>query len=662
MTDQPLITPARSALKPILSDEPLFDLDGEGTTVFYTPSAQWIAHRMEVIVAVTAGVFLLIAWGLTQAGGPVPLQHLFTMLAFAVAGIPALESVWGKLKSFRIDIDLLMLLGAVLAAYIDQPFEGALLLFLFALSGAMESYAVRRTQSAIVALRELAPKFATVVEGDSTKEVPLRQVAVGARILVRPGDKVPLDGTVVDGSSSLNESAITGESVPRERTIGDPVLAGTQNLNGRLEVEVTKLAADTTLARIVKLVTAARHKPARAQRLIDRIGPTYSVVVILGAVLVGVVCAVAFGIAGNEAVRRGIAVLIVASPCALIIATPVAYLAAIACSARNGVLVKGSADMEAIANAGAVVFDKTGTLTTGTIRLTDVTPLDGLTEAEALRFAGAIEKSSTHPLATAINNRVTDSGVILPSVSDYILTPGEGASAMIEGKPVWIGRPERCGDRLSTARKEGAAAVTERFRKEGKTVATLAVDGHAAVFAFGDTVRDESKDCIARLKRQGVVWTEMLTGDHSLVAERVSTSLGLDGFRAELFPDDKLQAVESIRREHGNIVVVGDGINDAPALVHADVGIAMGKGGTDVAMEAADVVLMNDRIEAVAWLHLHGKRTATVVRQNLTFAIAVISVLSVFAAMGSVPLPLAVIGHEGSTVLVSLNALRLLRT
>lgn len=662
MIARPVLTPARGSLNPILSDEPLFDLDGEGTTVFYTPRAQWIAHRIELIVAAAAGMFLLIAWGIGRSGGPVPLRNLFTLLAFAVAGIPAFESVWQKLKSLRIDIDMLMLLGAVLAACIDQPFEGALLLFLFALSGALETHAVRRTQSAIVSLRELAPKSANVFEGDSTRHVPLRQVSKGTRILVRPGERIPLDGTVIDGRSSLDQAAITGESIPRECSVGDEVLAGTQNLNGRLEIRVTRLAADTTLARIVELVTAARHKPARAQRLIDRIGPTYSVVVIVGAVLVGLGAFLIFGIEGSEATRRGIAVLIVASPCALIIATPVAYLAAIASAARHGVLVKGSADMEAISQSRAVVFDKTGTLTTGTVRLVEVIPLEGLSKSDAVRFAGAVEKPDTHPLAVAVNQYIREHAVEVPPVSNYLFEPGEGASGVVDEKPVWIGRPERAPVRLSGDHAERAATHAERLRKEGKTVATLVVDGRAAVLAFEDTVRARSRECVERLKRQGVERIEMLTGDHTIVADRVSKMLSLDGFRAGLFPDEKLEAVESIRKDYGRVVVVGDGINDAPALAHADVGIAMGKGGTDVAMDAADVVLMNDRIEAVAWLHRHGKQTATIVRQNLTFAIAVISVLSVFAATGGVPLPLAVVGHEGSTVLVVLNALRLLRS
>ena len=655
-----VITPARSALNPVLSDDPVIDLEHAAVRVFYTPGAQRIANHIGFIIAVGSGMSLLIAWILSVSGGPKPLEGLFTLLAFSIAGIPALESVWGKLRTFTIDIDLLMLLGAGLAAYVGSPFEGALLLFLFALSGGLEAYALGRTQRAIVALRDLAPKVATVIEDGSLVRVSLRQVRVGACVLVRPGEKVPVDGTVLRGSSSVDESAITGESIPRDCGEGDSVLAGTQNVNGRLEVRVTKLAADTTLARIVELVTSARHHPARAQRLIDRIGPTYSIVVILAAVLVGVVAAVVFDLPGREAVHRGIAVLIVASPCALIIATPVAYLASVAAAARNGVLIKGGAHLESVARAVVVVFDKTGTLTTGRVRLTDVIPLGGADEREALRMAGAIEGSSNHPLAAAITRAVNERGLTVPAVSQYESMPGEGARGVVDGRSVWVGRPERAHESAPGV-QEDLRAHAERLRGEGKTVSAMTVDGSAVLFAFEDAPRERARDCVRQLRAQGITRIEMLTGDHDIVARGMAERIELDGYKAELLPQEKLEAVEQLRARFGGVVVVGDGINDAPALASADVGIAMGGGGADVAMEAADIILMNDRIENVAWLHRHARRTARIVAQNLCFAIGVITVLSVFAAMGSIPLPLAVIGHEGSTVLVALNALRLLR-
>lgn len=662
MSAQSVIEPSRHVFNPMLADEPVIEMEGATANAFYTPAAQRIERRLDMIVAVSAGVCLSIAWTINLANGPKPLSHLFVLLTFAIAGTPALVEAWHMIRSFKIDIDVLMLLGAGLAAYIGNPFEGALLLFLFALSGALESLALRRTQSAIVALRELAPTEASLIEGQTTSRVALRQIPVGATVLVRPGEKVPLDGEITSGASSVDESAINGESIPRDCTVGDTVFAGTHNLNGRMEIRVSKLAADTTLAKIINLVTEARHNPATAQRLIDRIGPAYSVIVIVGAVLVGLGAWLLFGIASNEAVRRGIAVLIVASPCALIIATPVVYLSAIASAARRGVLIKGGAHFEVLARAAAVAFDKTGTLTTGDIRLTDVDTDGAMDETELLEVAGALEGSSTHPLAAAVNRAVQSRGLNPPAVTDYDNKPGEGVSGVINGQRVWIGRPDRLPHDVSVDYDRDVAHRVERLRSEGKTVSAVAVGDHVGLMAFQDTKRDASLASVDTLRRQGIRHIEMLTGDHESVARQVAAELGLDGYRAALAPDDKVAATRELKQQTGTLVLVGDGINDAPALAHADVGIAMGSMGADVALDAADVVIMKDRIERVAWLHRHALRTAGIVKQNLTIAIGVIAILSVFAVLGEIPLPLAVIGHEGSTVIVALNALRLLRT
>jgi Zn2+/Cd2+-exporting ATPase len=661
MTSQHIISPERRALNPVLADDALMLVDGGTEAVFYTPLAQRIAERLDLIIGGGAGVFLLLAWMLSLISGPAPLVHLFTLFAFAIAGIPALTSVWEKLSVFRIDIDLLMLLGALLAAWIGSPFEGALLLFLFALSGAMETYALQRTQSAIVALRDMAPTEATVLKDGRSVRVALRYINVGDRVLIRPGERVPIDGEVVEGQSSLNEAAITGESTPRDCAAGDEVFAGTQNLNGRLEVRVTKFAADTTLSRIVELVTKARHHPSRTQRLVDRIGPTYSIAVIVGSILVGVVNALVFGVEGSESVRRGIAALIVASPCALIIATPVAYLSAITAAARRGVLIKGGSYLEAIAKAGAIVFDKTGTLTSGRLRLMDVVTWDKADESEVIRIAGALEGSSNHPLATAVNEALRERSLHPYDVSAYESIPGEGVRGVVHGKSVWIGRPELIG-KYAGASLDAVMSGIARLRDQGKTVSGMVIDNSVTLLAFQDTLRPGLEDTLAKLRRQGVRHMEMLTGDHDIIARRVADMLGLDAYQAELAPEEKLAAADKIRSRYGPVVLVGDGINDAPALAHADAGVAMGSMGADIAMDAAHIVLMKDRIELVAWLHKHALRTARIVRQNLTVAIAVMGVLSLFAATGNIPLPLAVVGHEGSTVLVAINALRLLRS
>ena len=661
MSGDAIASPMRPTRNPILSDDPLIDTALAPANVFYTPSAQRVDRHMDLIIAVGAGLALATAWVLSMIDGPEPLRNLFILIAFAVAGTPALNKVWGKLRSLRIDVDLLMLLGAGLAAYIGSPFEGALLLFLFALSGGLESYALRRTQSAIVALRDLAPTEATLLEGTATRRVLLKRVPIGATVLVRPGEKLPFDGVVTGGSSSVDEAAITGESIPRACAVGDSVFAGTSNLDGRLEVKVTRLASDTTLARIVKLVTEARHHPAKAQRLIDRIGPAYSIIIISASIGVGLAGVMIFDLATKEAVRRAIALLIVGSPCALIISTPVAYLSAIAAAARRGVLVKGGGHLEVVARAGVVAFDKTGTLTTGRVRLTDI-EFSGVDESEVLRLIGGLEASSTHPLAKAVTDALDERGLSPHRVTEFKSIPGEGESGRVDGQPIWIGRPDRAKNYTTERASRHVLARVQQLREEGKTVSAVVMDKTVGLLAFQDTVRDGSAQCIRQLRAQGIRRIEMLTGDHEIVARRVASQLELDDYHAELAPEDKLEVTRALRAKHNTIVLVGDGINDAPALAGADTGIAMGGIGSDLALDAADIVLTNDRIERVAWLHLHARRTAAIVRQNLTLAIAVIAGLSVFAVTGNIELPIAVIGHEGSTVLVALNALRLLRT
>jgi Cd2+/Zn2+-exporting ATPase len=655
------ISPRREASNPILSDESVIDRSDAPVQVFYTSSAQRIERFSELIVAVAAGLCLLFAWLVSLFGGPAPLRDLFTLLAFASAGTPALRSVWDSLRAAKIDIDVLMLLGAVLAAVVGSPFEGALLLFLFALSGGLEEFALRRTQTAIHALRDLSPKEAIVIDGEAQRRVPLRQVPVGALILVRPGEKLPLDGVIVEGASAIDESAITGESIPRDCAPGDEVFAGTQNRDGRIILRVSKLASDTTLARIVRLVTEARHHPPRAQRLIDRIGPTYATTVVLASITAGVVCAFVFGVEPRESVRRAIALLIVASPCALIIATPVAYLSAIAAAARQGILIKGGAHLEVIARAKAFVFDKTGTLTTGRVRLCGIDCPDGLSPAETLRLVGAVESVSNHPLASAVTEELRVRGIAAAPLAEYESKPGIGVEGRSNGRRIWVGRPEQLATFAPQVHSDALTRRVADLRGEGKTVSAMMIDGSAGLLAFQDVTRAGAVECVDRLHQHGVRRIEMLTGDHELVARRVADALGLDGFTAEMKPEEKRSAASELSRNNGPVVMVGDGVNDAPALASADVGIAMGAMGAEVALEAADVVLMNDRIEAVAWLHRHALRTAGIVRQNLTLAIAVIATLSVFAVLGEVPLPLAVIGHEGSTVVVALNALRLLK-
>ncbi|MEK6677528.1 MAG: cation-translocating P-type ATPase [Planctomycetota bacterium] len=618
-----------------------------------------------LIIAALAGFCLLSSWFMSwfsESNKSIhSLERIFSALAFLIGALPATKKTWTKIKTLRFDIDILMLLGACLAAYIGNPFEGALLLFLFALSGGVEDYALGRTKSAIAGLKDLAPMEANVIAEDGVTGVNVRDVEVGAIVLVRPGEKVPLDGVVVAGASSLDESALTGESMPRDCRVNDLVFAGTMNLNGRLEVRVMKPANESMVSRISELVSESRRRPPKIQRLIDRIGPTYTLVVIGGSVLVGVAARFLFAVEGDEAVRRAISVLITASPCALIIATPVAYLSAVAQAARRGVLIKGGGHLETLAKIRSIVFDKTGTLTTGNFRVTDVLSGDGLDESTWLQFVGAVEQSSNHPLAQAINRALTQRNLQPHPVEDFSSNPGEGVLGTSLGKKVWVGRPESIPAQPGNGRNARILLQAESWRKEGKTVSAAVVDGVPGLLAFADTLREGAASCVTQLRIQGIARLDMLTGDHQRVAERVAKELHLDGFQADLNPEQKVQAIDVLRKTLGPVLVVGDGINDAPALALADVSVAMGRRGIDLALEAADLVLINDKLDLIPWLHRHAKRTARIVRQNVALAIGVMIVLSLVGAWGHVALPLAVIGHEGSTALVSLNALRLLK-
>ncbi len=625
------------------------------------PPSPILGRHTDLIVAGAAGLFLLAGYITRWTSGPAALHTIFTVTAFGIGAVPAARAVWQSVRAVSININVLMLLGAVLAAVIGHPDEGALLLFLFALSGGLESYALDRTKAAITSLRDLAPPDAIRLDGERTQTVPLADVRVGDRILVRPGDRVPLDGTVIEGQSALDESAITGESAPRDKGVGDKVFAGTFNTNGRLVLEVTALADDTTLAHIVRMVTEARKRQARVERLIDRIGPTYSTIVIVGSIAIGLGVWL-WGVAWQDAFRRAIAVLIVGSPCALIIATPVAYLSGIAGAARRGVLIKGGVYLEALARAGVVAFDKTGTLTTGRVRLAGVEVFDGVTEADALRMAGAVEASSTHPLAAALAAGLAARGLSAPAATDIVNVPGQSLHGRVNGTRIWIGRPALAVERVDPQLRTCFVKQIDAQRQRGRTVSALLINDRPAILTFEDTPRRGTAEAISALRRQGIERLELLTGDHGVVAGALAHSLGLDGYHAEMLPEEKVNASQRLRERYGPVVMIGDGINDAPALARADVGIGLGSIGADITLDAAHIVLLNDRMENLAWLHRHSLRTARIVRQNLMLAIGVIVVLGAFAAAGRIPLPLAVIGHEGSTVLVALNALRLLRT
>ncbi len=652
----------RRAVNPILTDEVLFDEESRHIDAFLTPFARYVQRWMPLISASLAGVLLLMGFLAEKLGGPAELVTLNVMAAFLIAGIPGLQSAWESIRELKIDIDVLMILGAILAAIIGEPMEGALLLVLFALSGAMEDEATRRTKSALTALRRMNPTEALVLDasGDVSR-VPSKHVSVGARILVRPGDRVALDGNVVEGASAVDEAPITGESVPREKHAGDPVFAGTINGSGRLVVEVTKPAGETQLARIFQLVTEARQKKASTERFLDRIGPRYAVGVIVLALLIGSVPTLTGLLAWKESIYRAIAFLIVASPCALIIATPTAYLSAIASAARKGVLIKGGVYLEVLGRCRSMIFDKTGTLTVGKPRVARVLVGDGMTEERCLAVAAGLEASSSHPLASAVIEALEQHHASAESADDVEVLAGRGIRGLVNGKVTLLGRVDWVLAESSPSAREQLQPMIDATNAEAQTLSALAHGDHGAILTFEDPLREDAAETLRRLKGLGIAETLMLTGDRAPTARAVTDRLGLDGFHADLMPEDKITRAEELASRNGPIAAVGDGVNDAPVLARADVGIAMASIGSDAALEAAPIVLMSNTLERLGWVTAHARKTVKIVQQNITLALAVIAVMATLAVLGLAELPLAVIAHEGSTLLVALNAMRLLR-
>ncbi len=595
------------------------------------------------------------------------------LLAYITGGAFGLKGGIEALRERTIDVDLLMVLAAIGAAIVGAPFEGAMLLFLFSLSNVLQAFAIGRTRDAIRALVKLRPTRALARRGSRLELTPIDRIIPGDRIFVRPGERIALDGVVVEGESAVDQSSITGESMPVFKKPGDRVFAGTINQRGSLEVRVTHLAADSTLSRLIKLVEEAQSEKARTQRMLDKAERYYAAGVLAFTALMIAAPPLLFGEAFESAFYRAMTLMVVASPCALVISTPATILSAIGNGARKGILFKGGVHLEQAASIRAVAFDKTGTLTEGKPRVTDiiVTPASEIDdwsgrESDLLALAAAVEAKSEHPVAHAIvqEAKARNLGAGAPPATAFIARPGLGVSATVNGSTIAIGSP-RYFEALDCMACSSAAREVERLQREGKTamlVARLSADQHSAqvlgVIAVADRLRPNAAQVVRELREMGLR-TVMLTGDNAPVAQAIAAEAGVDEYYAELLPEDKVRFIREMAQQ-GAVAMIGDGINDAPALATATVGIAMGAAGTDVALETADVVLMSDDLSNIPYVIALSRRAQRTVTQNLVFAGAVI-VIMLAAALGiQIPLPLGVVAHEGSTVLVSLNGLRLL--
>ena len=591
------------------------------------------------------------------------VANLLYVGAYLAGGISGVRASVTSLRAGRVDVDVLMILAALGAAIVDHPFEGAMLLFLFSLSNVLQGFAMYRTRSAIHSLMKLRPDKAHVRKGGQIVLLPVDQLVVGDVIVIRPGEHIPLDAVILDGESTIDESSFTGESIPVLKQRGDSVFAATINQTGAFEARVSKLARDSAVEKLIEAVEEAQSQKATTQRALDRYEQLYSIgVITFTAGLITIPWAL--GQPFDQTFYRAITVMVVASPCALIISTPASFLSAIGGAARRGVLFKGGLQLEALASVRVVALDKTGTLTEGKPCVTDLrcNP-DLIDDREVLRIAASIEAMSEHPLAAAIVREAEQREIGLSVCTDFKSMSGKGAMASLGERHFAVGSPLYIRS-LGVRCPKGLEIQVEEFLSAGKTCIYLVecCSGSSrilGVIAVADVLRKSAVETVRRLKDLGIVRIVMVTGDHEKVARAIASQAGINEVYAGLLPGDKVKILTRLK-ESGAVAMIGDGVNDAPALAAATIGVAMGAAGSDVAMETADVVLMGDGLDRIPFAIAASRKACHIVRQNLIFAIAVIGILAASALGLHLPLPLGVIGHEGSTVLVCLNGLRML--
>ena len=684
----------------------LIDQDGRllSSVRSYSPfEPEFWRNNPEIILASVTLISLLVGWIGGPVSGLLPSWAIvvFALTAYAAGGYSGARAALADAGRGNFNIDFLMIAAALGAAFIGEWEEGALLLFLFTLSGALESFASDRTRQAIIRLAELRPDTASVRREGAVIEMGVEALAIGDVVVVKPGERMPVDGTVIQGTTTVDQSPITGESIPVYKGVGDTVFSGTINGSGALELEVTKLASDSTISKIIGLVQEAQNNAAPTQRLIDRFSQPYTLAVI-GVTLLAI--AVPFFFAAepfSSTIYRAMTLLVVASPCALIISTPASILSAIAAAAREGILFKGGAYLEKAANLDMLAFDKTGTLTYGKPELTDVVPLNGYSEEDLIAYAAGAESLSEHPIAQTIVERAQEMNLAYDSPEDFRGIAGHGVQAIYGNgaskEMVYIGNDKlfmsEAMDLSPSIREQG-----KRLQKEGKTAILVVrrsialeekvaeiVAGEAAspsgphsavasgrdweavgFLAVADTVRSNASETIATLKQLGITRVAMVTGDNQDVAAAVGDQVGLEEVYAELLPEEKVRIVGELV-EAGSVAMIGDGVNDAPAMAASDLGIAMGGAGTDVALETADVVLMSDDLSKLPFMLRLSRRAGEIVRQNLYFSVGIILTLVVLTVIVPflvpdfrLPLPVGVLGHEGSTLIVVINGLRML--
>lgn len=626
------------------------------------PNANWFGRNPEMAMALLAGVLMVAAWvGQRYLGLPQGVAIGIYVLSYLAGGADLARHTIPTVLRGRFDVEFLMLVAAIGAAVLGDWAEGAFLLFLFAFGHALEHYATERARNAIEALGELTPKVARVRREGKETEIPIEELRVGDIALVRPGDRIAVDGKITEGKSAVDQSPITGESVPVDKAIGGDVFAGSINGEGALVVEVTKLAKDSTMSRVIQLVEDAQTQKSPTQTFTDRFERIFVPVVMLVIVLTAVIPPAVGWLSWADAIRRALSTLVAASPCALALATPSAVLAGIAQAARNGVLIKGGVHLENLGSLTAIALDKTGTITRGRPEVTEILPFGGLEADELLRLTAAVEAQSSHPLAQAVVRKARASKIEIPQAGALQSFMGKGVQAEVEGKMVRVGNLKMFQDEGHQVPAELAAKLSELGDTGKPTMLVMLGDSFAGVLALADEPRDETPRALAALKEMGIEHLVMLTGDNVRVATAMAKTVGLTDFRADLMPEQKVTAIKELLEKYGQVAMVGDGVNDAPALANATVGIAMGAGGTDVALETGDVALMSDDLSKLPFAVALSRQSKKIIKQNLVISLGVIALLAPATIFGFANIAIAVIFHEGSTLVVVANALRLLR-
>lgn len=642
-----------------------------------TAPRDWLRYlftgvRLEAIFAIATLIFMLAGYAFHNTAPRISMACYIS--AYIFGGWFGVQGGWESLRYGTVDIDLLMILAALGAAYVGAPFEGAMLLFLFSFSNVLQAFAIGRTRSAIRSLSRLKPQKAAVLDENLQPHLtPIEKVEVGQKILIRPDDRIPLDGTVEEGESSVDQSSVTGESIPSHKYAGESVFAGTINQFGSLTVRVTKPAKESTLARFIQMVEEAQSQKAKTQQFLDRAEQNYSLGVILFTIFLAISLPWLLHMSWSDALYTAFTAMVVASPCAIVISTPASILSAIGNAARRGILFKGGAILEQAAMVKVVAFDKTGTLTTGQPVVTSVIPhlSSSLTPKELLALAGAVESKSEHPLAYAIIKKIQTENIRIPTAEYFQAMSGKGAWAWVNEKWIAVGSPKWFSSFFPITEKADWRQAVEALEENGQTTIMVGqLDGNKTDMtilgwiSLADQVRPEAVKMMEDLRGLGIKRLVMLTGDSSRVARAIAKQAKVDAFYAELMPEDKVRLLKELAQGQP-VAMVGDGTNDAPALAAATVGIAMGAAGSDVALESADIVLMASDLDKIPYALALSQKALQVMIQNLVFAGGVILFMVIATVLlplagTHVPLPMGVFAHEGGTVLVCLNGLRLL--